>query len=84
LEPPRLTNRFDRLSDRGCGIGGYIRLPGADEPTIGITMPMTDKPLRRVKGEQRNEIGRVRRNKTRRDSPVDISICGSHSLRLLR
>jgi hypothetical protein len=39
-------------------------------------MPMTDKPLRRVKGEQRNEIGRDRRNKTRRDSPVDIEVCG--------
>ena len=46
-------------------------------------MPMTDKPLRRVKGEQRNEIDRVRRNKTRRDSPMDIEVCGSHSLRLL-
>ena len=35
--------------------------PGAEEPTISITMPMTDKPLLRdryrVKGEQKNEIG---------------------------
>jgi len=58
--------------------------PGADEPTIGITMPMTDKPLRRdryrVRCEQKNEIGRVRRDNTRRGY---ISVYGSHSLRLL-
>ena len=61
--------------------------PGADEPTIGITMPTTDKPLRRdgyrVKCEQKNEIGRVRRYNTRRDSRADIDVCGSHFLRLL-
>ena len=61
--------------------------PGADEPTIGITMPMTDKPLRRdryrVKCEQKNEIGRVRRYNIRRDSRADIDLCGSHFLRLL-
>ena len=62
--------------------------PGADEPTIGITMPMADKPLRRdgyrVKCEQKNEIGRVRRYNTRRDSRADIDVCGSHFLRLRR
>jgi hypothetical protein len=61
--------------------------PGADEPTIRITMPMTDKPLRRdryrVRWEQKNEIGRVRRYNTRRDSRTDIDVCGSHSLRLV-
>ena len=66
---------------------GYIRLPDADESTIGITMPMTDKPLRqdgyRVKWEQKNEIGRVRRYNTRRDSRADVDVCGSHSLRFL-
>ena len=61
--------------------------PSADEPTISITMPTTDKPLLRdryrVKGEQKNEIGRVRRYNTRRGSRAYISVCGSHSLRLL-
>jgi hypothetical protein len=63
-------------SDRGCAIGGYVWLPGAEEPTISITMPTTDKPLLRdryrVKGEQKNEIGGVRRNNARRDGRAYI------------
>jgi hypothetical protein len=60
------------FSDRGCAIGGYVWLPGAAEPTISIMMPTTDKPLLRdryrVKGEQKNEIGGVRRNRP----PLDL------------
>ena len=48
-----------RIEDAGSG----DRLPAAGEPTIGITMPMTEKPVRRdrypVESEQKNEIGRV-------------------------
>ena len=68
-------------------VGGNFWLPGAEEPTISITMPTTDKPLLRdrcrVKCEQKNEIGRLRRYDTRRDSRADIDVCGSHSLPLL-
>ena len=50
-------------------------------------MPTTDKPLLRdryrVKCEQKNKIGRVRRYNIRRDSRADIDVCGSHSLPLL-
>ena len=50
-------------------------------------MPMTDKPVRRdrypVKGEQKNEVGRVWRDNTRRDGRADIWVCGSHTVRLL-
>jgi hypothetical protein len=49
-------------------------------------MPTTDKPLLRVryrvKGEQKNEIGGVRRDNTRRGVRAYISVYGSHSLRL--
>jgi hypothetical protein len=50
-------------------------------------MPTTDKPLLRVryrvKGEQKNEIGGVRRDNTRRGVRAYISVYGSHSLRSL-
>jgi len=63
----KLLDRFVRIEDAGSG----DRLPAADEPTIGVTMPMTDKPVRRdrypVKGEQKNGVGHVRRDNTRRD-----------------
>jgi hypothetical protein len=76
LEPSRLTNRSTGSFGSGNAGSGIVRLPGADEPTIGITMPMTDKPVcrgrYRVKGEQKNEIGRVRRDDTRRDGRADI------------
>jgi len=48
---------------------------------------MTEKPVRRdrypVEREQKNEIDRVMRDDTRRDGRAYISVCGSHSLRLL-
>jgi hypothetical protein len=76
-------HRLFRIKDAGSGDRW---LPGADEPTIGITMPMTDKPVRRdrypVKCEQKNEVVRVRRDDTRRVGRAYISVCGSHSLRL--
>ena len=86
LEASWLETAGQALSDRGCAIGGYVWLPGAEEPTISITMPTTDKPLLRVryrvKGEQKNEIGGVRRDNTRRGVRAYISVYGSHSLRL--
>ena len=71
--PPDLTRLEAIISDR---IGGYVWLPGAEEPTISIAMPTTDKPLLRdryrVKGEQKNEIGGVRRDNARRDGRAYI------------
>ena len=72
FEPHEPFHRLFRIEDAGSG----DRLPAAGEPTIGITMPMTEKPLLRdryrVKGEQKNEIGGVRRDNTRRDGRAYI------------
>jgi hypothetical protein len=47
----QVTSRSSNVTRPAAGfstpaiIGGYVWLPGADEPTISITMPTTDKPL---------------------------------------
>lgn len=63
--------------------GTYVRLPGADEPAVGATTPMTDKPAlgrQAVEAEQMQEFAGPNRRRTefRSESGTVNEECGSH------
>jgi hypothetical protein len=64
---------------------GYVRLPGASQPAIGVTAPMAGEPPpvngQTVEREQAHEIGRggtLCRDGAQRSSRANIEDCGTH------
>lgn len=63
--------------------GSYVRLPGAGQPAIGATTPMTDEPAlgrQAVEAEQTPEFAGtdLRRMEFRSESGTVDEDCGSH------